>query len=148
MPAPTRIVLTLASLALALLIPALILSSCGSKGCDPSEDLSSQVVVESAELVSGDSCCCRIVGTVFNNSDKRAYGTLIFRAFETDGRRTQDAFADLFGSSIPPHSSARYSSSHILRIGGGFPSCSEIARFELAKLMATDSNCTTLGGLP
>lgn len=135
----------------ALLIPALILSSCG-KACDEGENVSSQVVVESATLMNDSSGDRRLQGTVSNNADIEAYVELTFRAFEASGRRRRDPIAGIFGTlRVPAHSRARYSTYAISR-GGSNPAtflrCSEIARFELVSVKATEKACGPRIGLP
>jgi hypothetical protein len=124
-----------------LLTAPLILSSCFGKGCDEGDNISSQVVVESAALASDRFGHCEIQGAVFNNAEIQAHVQL--RVFEVNGRRARDAFAGvLSGFPVPARAKARYSTGSISRQGSNpatFLPCSQIARFELAEVKATEN---------
>jgi hypothetical protein len=133
---------TFACLIAAILIAALMLSSCGG-GCHEGENVSSQVIVESARLVTDKDGSCQIEVTVFNDADIAAHVNLEFRVFDVNGQRINDAVIlsiDPFDPPVPPHSRSthRLPISREGRYGATFPPCSEIARIELAKVKATE----------
>ena len=132
----------LLSMVLALM-PLMFLSCDGGGGCHDGVDVSADVVVQSARLVSDTPETCVIRGTLANNSDVTVDVVLVFQVFEVDGKQAEFAGAREFN--VPAHSKEPYETNAIYQPAERFPvflPCSRIGRFELVSGRAATRICT------